>query len=236
MLGSAVSSRTPTDFQPRSTMGFSEFPLMNCQALTPGPHIGWPHCAVGMHRALDSEIGLPSRSTSASRMLVFVTPPEVSRSFTMSPMSPVQPTLPTRDRAGHSRAERTRPQKPEPRASASRMSWPSPPLIRHQALRINHLAKVSPLLRSQPDKDRLGLIGELHDGLDVDVFSCPHTRVEGMRCSNHEGIPDQIVNLVEDARLGVRLAPPSMPSLHVDGRGEEPIDRVAVLGRPLVSP
>src|SRR6478672_4816994 len=84
MLGSAVSSSTPTDFQPRSTIGFSEFPLMNCQALTPGPAQGCPYIAVGMHRALDSAIGLPSRSTSASRMLVFVTPPEVSKSFTMS--------------------------------------------------------------------------------------------------------------------------------------------------------
>ena len=35
-----------------------------------GPHIGWPHCAVGMQSALESEIGLPSRSTSASRMLL----------------------------------------------------------------------------------------------------------------------------------------------------------------------
>jgi DUF2975 family protein len=37
MLDSVVSSSTPTDFQPRSTMGFSEFPLMNRQALTPRP-------------------------------------------------------------------------------------------------------------------------------------------------------------------------------------------------------
>ena len=47
---------------------------MNCHALAPGPTQGCPYCAVGMHRALESAIGLPSRSTSASRMLVFVTP------------------------------------------------------------------------------------------------------------------------------------------------------------------
>src|SRR5690349_25069555 len=85
MLGSAVSSSTPTDFQPRSTIGFWEFPLMNCHAFTPGPTIGWPYCAVGMHSAVDSAIGLPRSWTSASRMLAFVTPPEVRRSFTVSP-------------------------------------------------------------------------------------------------------------------------------------------------------
>ena len=73
MLGSAVSSSTPTDFQPRSTMGFWELPLMNCQAFTPGPTIGCPYCAVGMHSAVDSAIGLPRSSTRASRMLAFVT-------------------------------------------------------------------------------------------------------------------------------------------------------------------
>ena len=41
--------------------------------------MGWPYSAVGMHRALDSAIGLPSRSTNASRMLAFVTPPDVSK-------------------------------------------------------------------------------------------------------------------------------------------------------------
>src|SRR3954451_9547138 len=85
MLGSAVSSNTPTDFQPRSTIGLSEFPLMNCQALTPGPTQGCPYCAVGMQRAVESAIGLPSRSTSASRMLAFVTPPDVRRSFKTPP-------------------------------------------------------------------------------------------------------------------------------------------------------
>src|SRR6476659_2995799 len=38
-----------------------------------------------MHSAAESPIGLPSRSTSASRMLAFVTPPDVRRSFTMPP-------------------------------------------------------------------------------------------------------------------------------------------------------
>src|SRR5580765_1791701 len=50
-----------------------------------GVHQGWPYSAVGMHRAMDSSIGLPSRSTSASRMLVFVTPPDVRRSFKLPP-------------------------------------------------------------------------------------------------------------------------------------------------------
>ena len=63
------------------------FPLMNRQALSPGPTQGCPYCAVGMHRALESAIGLPSRSTSASRMLVLVTPPDVRRSFTIPPDS-----------------------------------------------------------------------------------------------------------------------------------------------------
>ena len=65
MLGSAVSSSTPTDFQPSSTMGLAEFPLMNFQAPTPGPTMGCPYAAVGMHRAVESAIGLPSSSTSA---------------------------------------------------------------------------------------------------------------------------------------------------------------------------
>jgi hypothetical protein len=65
MLGSAVSSSMPTDFQ-RSTMGFWELPLMNCHAFTPGPTIGCPYCAVGMHSAVDSTIGLPRSPTSAT--------------------------------------------------------------------------------------------------------------------------------------------------------------------------
>ena len=42
---------------------------------------GMPYIAVGMHKAVDSAMGLPSMSTSASRMLWLLTPPEVRRSF-----------------------------------------------------------------------------------------------------------------------------------------------------------
>ncbi len=43
--------------------------------------MGCPYDAVGMQRALDSAIGLPSRPTSASWMLVFLMPADVRRSF-----------------------------------------------------------------------------------------------------------------------------------------------------------
>ena len=83
MLGSAVSSRTPTDLHPSATMGvLGSWPAMNSQAFTPGPRCGCPYLAVGMHSALDSSIGLPRRSSSAVRMLAFLTPAEVSRSLT----------------------------------------------------------------------------------------------------------------------------------------------------------
>ena len=85
MLGSAVSSRTPKDAQPRLVImwnGGSPATELRTEA---GPSIGCPHCAVGMQSARDSEIGLPSRSTRASRMLSFVTPPDVRRSFTTPP-------------------------------------------------------------------------------------------------------------------------------------------------------
>jgi hypothetical protein len=39
------------------------------------------YVAVGMQRALDSAIGLPSRSTSVLWMLVFLMPADVSRNF-----------------------------------------------------------------------------------------------------------------------------------------------------------
>src|SRR6188472_3196642 len=69
MLGSAVSSSTPTDLQPSPTMGSSDpWPLMKYHALSPGPSAGCPYWAVGMHSALDSSMGLPRRSTSALRM------------------------------------------------------------------------------------------------------------------------------------------------------------------------
>jgi hypothetical protein len=38
-----------------------------------------------MHSAVESSIGLPNRLTSASRMLLFVTPPDVRRSFNLPP-------------------------------------------------------------------------------------------------------------------------------------------------------
>jgi hypothetical protein len=82
MLGNAVSSRTPSDFHSMEVMPpQGGTPLMKPRTET-GPQIGWPHCAVGMQRAVESAIGLPSSSTSASRMLGFVTPPEVRRSRT----------------------------------------------------------------------------------------------------------------------------------------------------------
>jgi len=58
---------------------------MNRQAFSPGPFQGCPYIAVGMHRALESAMGLPSISTSASRMLAFVTPPDVRSSFKIPP-------------------------------------------------------------------------------------------------------------------------------------------------------
>ena len=75
------------DFHPSSTMRWSVFPLMNRHGPAPGPTEGWAYIAVGMHRALDSAIGLPSSSTSASSMLWFVTPPDVSNSFMVPPRS-----------------------------------------------------------------------------------------------------------------------------------------------------
>src|SRR5580658_4419054 len=80
MLGGAVSSSTPNDFQPNSHMGVEARPVMNRQADT-GPPMGY--VAVGMQRALDSAIGLPSMSTSAFWMLAFLMPADVRRSFIM---------------------------------------------------------------------------------------------------------------------------------------------------------
>src|SRR4051812_48881564 len=81
MLGSAVSSSSPSDLQPRSHIGAGVRPATKRQA-DAGVHLGCPYSAVGMHRALQSVIGLPKRSTSALRMLAFLIPPEVRRSFT----------------------------------------------------------------------------------------------------------------------------------------------------------
>src|SRR5262245_15585999 len=47
--------------------------------------MGCPYNAVGMQRASDSAIGLPSRSTSAFLMLVFLMPADVRRSFMRPP-------------------------------------------------------------------------------------------------------------------------------------------------------
>src|SRR6266496_6755738 len=83
MLGSAVSSSTPKDFQPSSHMGVSgSCPLMNRHARS-GVTWGCPYPAVGMQRALHSAIGLPSRSMSALWMLGFLMPAEVRRYFMM---------------------------------------------------------------------------------------------------------------------------------------------------------
>src|SRR5205823_14949617 len=85
MLGSAVSSSTPKDFQPNSHMGvLASRPLMNRHA-APGPAMGCPYAAVGMQRALASSIGLPRRSTSALWMLVFLMPAEVRRNLMLPP-------------------------------------------------------------------------------------------------------------------------------------------------------
>src|ERR1700751_3516595 len=82
MLGSAVSSSTPKDFHSNSHMGQrGSGPLMNSHAFTPGPTQGCPYIAVGMQRALASLIGLPRRSTRALRMLAFLMPADVRRSF-----------------------------------------------------------------------------------------------------------------------------------------------------------
>src|SRR6266496_2903067 len=51
----------------------------------PGPAMGCPYDAVGMQRALESAIGLPSRSTSASRMLAFLMPADVTRNRIQPP-------------------------------------------------------------------------------------------------------------------------------------------------------
>src|SRR5215212_10028108 len=79
MLGSAVSSSSPNDFQPNSHIGvLASCPLMNFHASSGPPRA----CvAVGMQRALDSGIGLPRRSTSASWMLAFLIPAEVRRNL-----------------------------------------------------------------------------------------------------------------------------------------------------------
>src|ERR1700756_111581 len=81
MLGSAVSSSTPRDFQPSMHIGSESCPVIQRHA-APGPALGCPYAAVGMQRALDSAIGLPRRATSAVWVLGVVVPESVRRSFT----------------------------------------------------------------------------------------------------------------------------------------------------------
>jgi len=47
--------------------------------------MGCPYDAVGIQRALESAIGLPSRSTSALWMLVFLIPADVRRNLMAAP-------------------------------------------------------------------------------------------------------------------------------------------------------
>jgi hypothetical protein len=51
--------------------------------------MGCAYDPVGTQRALESAIGLPSSSTSASWMLVFLMPADVRRSFMLPPGLPV---------------------------------------------------------------------------------------------------------------------------------------------------
>src|SRR5437867_3384937 len=77
MLGSAVSSNTPSDFQPKPHIGPPTDPVMKRYTYEGPPAKG---CTpVGMQRALDSAIGLPRRSTKALAMLTLVMPLEVRR-------------------------------------------------------------------------------------------------------------------------------------------------------------
>src|SRR5690349_23970378 len=79
MLGSAVSSNTPKDFQPSPNKEAEYSPQICFHATTAPP--GKAYAAVGIQSALDSEIGLPSSSTSVLRMLVLFAPADVRRSF-----------------------------------------------------------------------------------------------------------------------------------------------------------
>jgi hypothetical protein len=61
-------------------MGWSDCPVTKRYGPA-GLAFGCPYDPVGMQRALDSSIGLPRSATSASRMLAFLMPAEVRRSF-----------------------------------------------------------------------------------------------------------------------------------------------------------
>src|SRR6266700_1426493 len=84
MLGSTESSSTPKDFQPNPAKGLLLLPQIASHAWPAPPGKGY--IAVGMTRALDSSIGLPSRPRSASWMLVFAMPEDVSRRFMAFPL------------------------------------------------------------------------------------------------------------------------------------------------------
>src|SRR4029079_237601 len=104
MLGSAVSSNKPTDFQPSWVIWHSSFPLTKPHGFTPGPTSGWPYKAVGMHSAVHSSIGLVSMPVSESWMVGLATPAAVS-SRRMVPPGVLERVLGRRDaeRRGDSR-------------------------------------------------------------------------------------------------------------------------------------
>ena len=68
--------------------------------------MGCAYSAVGMQRASDSAIGLPSSSSSASWMLAFLMPAEVRRSFNLSETAPRRATHRSRRSTGDVRATR----------------------------------------------------------------------------------------------------------------------------------
>src|SRR5882672_10686950 len=82
MLGRAVSSSSPSDFQPNSQKGSPNDPQITFRAIPAPPAMAY--IAVGTKRALASAIGLPRRSTNALRMLVLLMPADVRRSFIIS--------------------------------------------------------------------------------------------------------------------------------------------------------
>src|SRR5260370_24594721 len=84
MLGSTESSSTPKDFQPNPAKGLLLLPQIASHAWPAPPGKG--DIAVGMTRALDSSIGLPSSPRSASWLPLFALPEDVSRSSTPFPL------------------------------------------------------------------------------------------------------------------------------------------------------
>ena len=87
IVGRAVSSRTPSEAQPRPEKCFQLGSAATRPRTDFGPHMGCPHWAVGTTSAWHSAIGLPSSCTSDDSMLAFVTPPDVSKSFNVPPGS-----------------------------------------------------------------------------------------------------------------------------------------------------